>query len=93
MTDKVGKYQGMLNNIQLLEEQEEVLQDKLNELVEEQYLFKDNTFYYVDEARELYKEIVELTSKKDNLIGMAKRLKARRETRDKAKIRRKKQRK
>lgn len=93
MADKVGKYQGMLNNIQLLEEQEEVLQDRLNELVEEQYLFKDNTFYYADEARELYKEIVELTSKKDNLKGMAKRLKARREARDKAKIRRKKQRK
>jgi hypothetical protein len=93
MVEKIGKYKNALNNIKALEEQEEALQDKLNELVEEQYLFKDNTFYYADEARILYKDIVEIKGKKDSLVGMAKRLKARRETRQKAKIKRKKQRK
>ncbi|MGB3160369.1 MAG: hypothetical protein WBA84_03885 [Carnobacterium sp.] len=63
-------YKEMLSIIKALEVQERRLESKIGELVEDQYLFKDNTFYYVNEARIIYKELVEVRGNKKYYLAL-----------------------
>jgi hypothetical protein len=85
MQSKVNEYVPVRERIRLLEVEEQTLQDRLDELVEEQYLYKDNTFYYVDEARDLYRKIVKIKAKREAYVSKRNKMLAKRSNRKAAK--------
>lgn len=76
-----ASYKEMMTSIKEYERQQQALEARLNDLLEEQALFKDNTFSYADEAREVYGELIKIKQYKESLIVTTSQIKAKRDKR------------
>ncbi|MBC9826432.1 hypothetical protein [Carnobacterium inhibens] len=74
-------YKEMIAKIKVYEIEEAKLELILNELLEEQLLFKDNTFAYVGEARKTYEKLIKSRRYKNELIEVTNKIQLKRNKR------------
>jgi len=89
---KKKTYKSMMAEIKEGEEKEEKLEIKLNDLLEEQFLFKNDTFSYSMEAITIYTELIKIREKRIELIDLTTVMQLRREKRLKQKENKKRRR-